>query len=77
MYTINRILPKHKSCLLSDSLNIGDLAEIVMGYDKDIILKTYDGFTSLSNPRHTWGIDTRLEVRKLPPGTVIELIVNE
>lgn len=57
-------------------LQIGDLALIV---DKDsqfqshIILRHYEGFVDLHDPRHTWPELYNMKVRKLAPGESVTL----
>ena len=47
------------------------------GYKGEIILKTYECFVLLSNPRNTWSLGTPgLIGRKLLPGESITLIAE-
>ena len=53
-------------------------------YKDHIILKVYDGFISLTEPKHTWRRDEGvsqvpfgLEIRILPKGTLITFEVEE
>ena len=58
-------------------LKIGEMMEVTMEPCKskgEIILRTYDSYISLSNPRSTWGNKCTIEGRKLLPGESITLI---
>ena len=60
----------------ADSLCIGDLAEVIDGpNERDIVLWTFSGLVSLSNPRQTWYRPCSLRVRKLNSGTKVHLTV--
>ncbi|KKL44632.1 hypothetical protein LCGC14_2363720 [marine sediment metagenome] len=62
----------------ADSLSIGDLAEIVDGSSqRDIVLWTFSGLVSLSNPRQTWESPCSLRVRRLNSGTKVHLTVQD
>ena len=64
------------------TLKIGELARAVNGsYAGQIILRTYSGAVSLTNPRATWGFEDGGDscgpsVRPLSPGTIVKLEVK-
>lgn len=50
---------KPKNTVKSGSMTVGEVARIVRGggladHNGEVILRTYDGFVSLTNPAHTW-----------------------
>ena len=63
----------------ADKLAVGELAEI-RGDNRDgmIVLMTYDNrVVSLNEPERTWTGGCSLLVKRLPPGTVIQLKVKD
>lgn len=56
----------------SSMLKIGEMMETET--TKYIIIRTYDGFVSLTNPNDTWDEEHKLIGRKLEPGEGITLI---
>ena len=78
MYEIIRIPSSETAELLANELAIGDLAEVVeRGFDDVVVLKTYSGLVALSDPKRTWSSGNSLRVKKLPPGTVLQLRVRD
>ena len=77
MYEIIRVPASGVDELTADKLNIGDLAEVIgRGLDGTIVLKTSTGIVSLSAPQSTWQWGDSLKVKKLLPGTVLQLRVK-
>lgn len=65
--------------IAASDLSIGQLAVIsVSGHPLSghIVLRTYDGAVSLTDPEHTWYRDTSLQVIPLSSGTTITLTVS-
>lgn len=66
--------------LSADDLQVGDL--IVLGdstlLSGHVVLKTYGGFVSLTNPMIVWGPDAQIksDSRRVPPGTQVTLTVK-
>ena len=64
------------------ALEIGELARAVnSSYAGQIILRTFSGAVSLTNPRTTWSFEEgdtscHLSVRPLSPGTIVKLEVQ-
>lgn len=57
-------------------MKIGQLARVInpeTNYMRHIVLRTFDGIVSLSNPGLTWSTDCSLQVELLPPGYQITL----
>lgn len=58
-------------------MKIGDLAIIEKTpYKSQILLRTYSGWVSLTNPNTTWTGSTSLQVSPIPSGTKIILTVE-
>ncbi|KKN00558.1 hypothetical protein LCGC14_1136680 [marine sediment metagenome] len=76
MYEITKILGEARTSTIASELKVGELAEIVGISYKGILLRTFEGFVSLTSPGHTWGKDCALEVEKLTPGTIVQLEVK-
>ena len=61
----------------TSDMNTRDIGIITEGgYINNIILKTYDGFVSLSDPSVTWNSDPNVSVRLLKPGQKVILEIK-
>lgn len=65
--------PIFKTSVTLKDLEIGELAfidDLMMGNQNgEIILRTFDGAVSLTNPRNTWnGLSSTFKMRRLPAG---------
>lgn len=58
----------------SSMLDIGEMMVIYEIYPGEIILRSYNKFVSLTNPRHDWDKNAELKGRKLLPGESVTLI---
>lgn len=60
----------------ADQMEIGQVARVSETdrfYAGEIILRTYSGIVSLTDPNHTWNSGGPREVEILPPGTTVTL----
>ena len=64
----------YKSIFDSSMLEIGEMMELYEQYKGFILLRTYNGFVCLNNPKFTWKSDAKLSGRKLYPGEGITLV---
>ena len=77
MYELTRIPVSIEDSIPACNLKVGELGEIVGLNYKGILLRTFEGLVSLSDPTHTWGKDCTLDVKRLPRGTVVQLKVKD
>jgi len=63
----------------AEDLRVGEIGVVVnvRDYEGDILLRCFGNkWVSLKNPASTWSNSCLLEIRRLPPGTVIELVLE-
>ena len=63
----------------ASAMKIGQIGKVIdthHAYGGLIVLRTYTGVVSLSNPRSTWSDNCPLNVVLFPAGTVVELTVE-
>ena len=80
MYELTKVSGPPEPYCRADELKVGELAESAGGsWQKPdtIILKVFGGCVSLTCPGDTWLGPCGLLVRRLPPGTVIQLKVRD
>lgn len=69
-----------KSRTRGSDMEIGDLAWVTESgsYRGSLILRTYSGYVSLSNPNNTWDRNSAdgLAIEKCPPGFSVTLVVE-
>lgn len=53
----------------------GILTDTTSPYHGDILLRTYNGLVSLINPANMWSRPTEIRVEKLPPDTVLTIVL--
>ncbi len=75
MYQITKNPAEPEGSILASQLKIGELAEVTAGYTGQIVVQTFAGVISLSDPNQTWERNATLEVKRLPRGTVVQLAV--
>ena len=77
MYELTRIPGSPEDSVPACDLKVGELGEIVGLSYKGILLRTFDGLVSLTAPNHTWKADCTLDVKRLCPGTIVQLKVKD
>ncbi len=77
MYELTRVPVSVEDSISACDLKVGELGEIVGISYKGILLRTFDGVVSLSDPAHTWRKGCSLTVKRLPRGTVVQLKVKD
>jgi len=78
MYDVTVTPKPHGTCEMRD-MAIGDIAEINdvgRSYHGLIVLRAFDFWVALNNPRIVWSGNPIIAVRKLPSGTVVTLTVK-
>ena len=75
MYELRRI-DEHET-IYADALNVGDLATVDGGpHALETVLWADGILVSLFNPKNVWHSFSTLQVKRIPPGTIIQLKVR-
>ena len=76
MYELRRI-DEHET-IYADALNVGDLAMVDGGpHALETVLRADGILVSLFNPKNVWNVFSTVQVKRLPPGTIIQLKVRD
>ena len=71
---------RKESIISSENMEIGQIAKIVnceYEHNNHIILKTFNSFVSLTDPKQTWQYGANFKVELLRNGTTFVVIDNE
>lgn len=75
MYELRRV--DEYETIYADTLNVGDLATVDDGpYALETVLRADEILVSLSNPKNVWRFFSTVQVKRIPPGTIIQLKVR-
>lgn len=72
-----KVNTKTKSLGSTQGLKVNQFAKVKYN-GESILLRTYDGFVSLTNPKDTWGDSCNFEVLEVyKPGDTITITIGE